>query len=76
MLDRQVVQEFLESRMEDIGLTVPADIDQESLVEVFCRYTEDDYYEWLKDNFKSFFDDVDWERVREKVRSGGNQETT
>ncbi|MDA0987541.1 MAG: hypothetical protein O2783_00065 [Chloroflexi bacterium] len=76
MLDRQVVQEFLESQMEDIGLTVPADIDQAAFVEVFCQYTEDDYYEWLKDNFKSFFDEVDWEWVREKVRSVGNQETT
>jgi hypothetical protein len=71
MLDRQVVQEFLESQMEDIDLTIPADIDQELLVEAFCQYIEDDYYEWLKDNFKSFFNhgDVDWEWVREQVRS-------
>jgi len=32
------------------------------------------YYEWLKDNFKSFFGDgeVDWEWIREKVRAIGN----
>jgi len=28
---------------------------KEALVETFCKYVEDDYYEWLKDNFKSFF---------------------
>jgi len=32
-------------------------------------YTEDDYYEWLKDNFKSFFNhgDPDWEWIRERL---------
>jgi len=31
---------------------------------------EDDYYEWLKDNFKSFFDhgNPDWEWIRERAR--------
>jgi len=71
MLDRLVVQDFLESQMEDIDLTIPGDIDLESLVEAFCQYTEDDYYGWLKDNYNSFFNhgDVDWEWVRERVRS-------
>ena len=71
MLDRLVVKEFLESQMEDIDLTIPGDIDQELLVEAFCQYTEDDYYEWLKYNYNSFFNhgDVDWEWVRERVRA-------
>ncbi len=45
------------------------EIDQEALVEAFCQYTEDDYYEWLKDNFNSFFDhgDPDWEWIRQKI---------
>jgi hypothetical protein len=36
-----------------------------------CQYVEDDYYEWLKDNFKSFFGDgeLDWEWIREKIRA-------
>jgi hypothetical protein len=31
---------------------------------------EDDYYEWLKDNFKSFFDygKPDWKRIRVRIR--------
>ena len=74
MLDRQVVQEFLEFQM-DMGsrfpLAIPDDIDLGLLVEVFCQYTENDYHEWLKDNYNSFFNhgDVDWEWVRERVRS-------
>ena len=78
MLDRQVVQEFLESPMEDIDLTIPADIDRGLLVEAFCQYTEDDYYEWLKDNYKSFFNhgNPDWGWIREKVRAHGTQGST
>ena len=78
MLDRDVVREFLEYQLENIDLAVPGDIDLGSLVEAFCQYTENDYYEWLKDNFKSFFDhgDVDWGGVREKIRSYGNQGAT
>jgi len=37
----------------------------------FCQYVEDDYYEWLKDNFKSFFDhgNPDWEWIKEKIKN-------
>ena len=75
MLNRPAVQEFLESEMEDIDLTIPDDIDLGLLVEVFCQYTEDDYYEWLKDNYKSFFNhgDVDWDWVRGRVQYYGTQ---
>jgi len=40
-------------------------------VEAFCQYVEDDYYQWLKDNFKSFFEhgEPDWEWMREKIRA-------
>jgi hypothetical protein len=36
-------------------------------------YVEDDYYEWLKDNFKSFCDhgETDWEWIKGKVRATG-----
>ena len=42
---------------------MPDDIYKEVLVEAFCKYVEDDYYEWLKDNFKSFFNhgNPDWQ---------------
>jgi hypothetical protein len=31
---------------------------------------EDDYYEWLKDNFKSFFGggEVDWEWIKGRIK--------
>ncbi len=68
MLDRQVVKEFLDCELED--LEIPEDISEDALVEAFCQYTEDDYYEWLKDNFKSFFDrgNPDWDWIRNKTK--------
>jgi len=71
MLDRQVVEEFLDCKLKDWDLEIPEDIPKDKLVEAFCQYTENDYYEWLKDNFKSFFDhgNPDWEWVRGKIKS-------
>lgn len=67
MLDRDVVRKLLDCELE--GIEIPEDIDREALVETFCQYTEDDYYEWLKDNFKSFFNhcDPDWEWIRGRI---------
>ena len=52
MIDRAVVEEFLDCEFEDSKLEI----------------TEDDYYKWVKDNFKSFFDhgdpDCDWVKGR------------
>jgi hypothetical protein len=69
MLDREVVREFLNDELQAFEIEVPKDIQEDSLVETFCRYVEDDYYEWLKDNFKSFFDhgDPDWDGIRERA---------
>jgi len=53
MLDREVVKEFLDEEFKETEM--PDDIFKEALVETFCKYVENDYYEWLKDNFKSFF---------------------
>jgi hypothetical protein len=68
MLDRDVVQEFLEERLEEVEIKLPKDIKMEDLTEVFCLYTEDDYYEWLKDNYKSFFEGMDWNWIRERIK--------
>ncbi len=70
MLDRDVVEEFLDCELEGIELEIPDDISKEQLVEAFYQYVEDDYYEWLKDNFKSFFNcgEPDWEWIREKLK--------
>jgi hypothetical protein len=69
MLDREVVREFLNDELKELEIELPKDIREDLLVETFCQYVEDDYYEWLKDNFKSFFEhgDPDWDWVREAV---------
>ena len=69
MLDRGVADDFLTWEFEELGCQVPSDIEWQELVEAFCQYVEDDYYEWLKDNFKSFFNhgDPDWEWIRQKI---------
>jgi len=70
MLDRGVIEELLDWEFEGLDLDIPEDISKEALVEAFCQYTEDDYYEWLKDNFKSFFDhgNPDWDWIRKKIK--------
>jgi len=71
MLDREVVKEFLEDKLEEIE--IPKDISMEALVETFCRYVEDDYYEWLKENYQSFFQPlpekgIDWDWIKMKIQ--------
>lgn len=67
VVNREVAREFLIGSLEDIE--VPADIPFDDLVEVFCQYAESDWYEWLRDNFKAFFDseDPDWDSIREQI---------
>ena len=69
MLDRDVVEEFLNWELADLDLELPGDIPKEALIEAFCQYVEDDYYEWLRDNFRSFFNhgDPDWDWIRERL---------
>lgn len=68
MLDRKVAREFLEEELEEMEIS--RDISKEALVEAFCKYVEDDYYKWPKDNFKSFFNygKPDWQWVRERIK--------
>lgn len=67
ILDRQVAKEFLQEELEEIE--IPENVSFDNLVETFCKYTEDDYYEWLKDNFKSFFNhgNPHWDWIRERI---------
>ena len=69
MLDRMVVEELLEDEFEDLELETPDYIEKEALVEAFCQYVEDDYYEWVKDNFRSFFNhgDPDWDWIKGRI---------
>ena len=71
MLDRAVVEGFLDCRFKELKIRIPKDIKKEALVEAFCQYVEDDYYEWLKDNFESFIGDgeIDWERIKARIRA-------
>jgi len=68
MLDREAVKEFLEEQLEEID--IPRDIPFDELVEAFSQYVEDDYYEWLKDNFKSFFNhgEPNWDWIRDRIK--------
>jgi len=68
---RDVVEEFLDCEFEELEIKIPKDISKEQLIEAFCQYVEDDYYEWLKDNFKSFFEHgvPGWEWIREQIRA-------
>jgi len=68
MLDRKVIKDFLYCRLE--GVKIPRDISFDNLVETFCRYTEEDFYEWLNDNFKSFFNhgNPDWDWIRDRIK--------
>jgi len=70
MIDRDVVEELLDCQLEDMELEILEDISKEALVEAFCQYAEDDYYDWLKDNFKSFFEhgEPDWEWIRDRIK--------
>jgi len=45
MLDRDVVAEYLSWEFDDLEIEIPEGIDKKALVEAFCQYTEDDYYE-------------------------------
>ncbi len=67
MLDRKVVEKYLNEELS--GIEIPGDISEGTLVETFCKYVEDDYYEWLKANFKTFFNHgkPDWNWIRERI---------
>lgn len=71
VLSRKVVKEFLDEELGEVE--IPDDVFKEVLVKAFCRYVEDDYYEWLKDNFKSFFNcgNPDWQWIRERIKKCG-----
>lgn len=75
MLDRKVVEKFLNWEFEEGDWEIPGDISKDTLVEVFCQYVEDDYYEWLKDNLKSFFDHGNpvWNRIIERIKASEKQ---
>ena len=67
MLDREVVKEFLNEEFSECDIEIPDDISEDVLVETFCKYVENDYYDWLKDNFNSFFNGLDWDWIKNRI---------
>lgn len=74
MLDREVVKNFLIAQFENYN-PIPQFIDLDKLAEDFSIYVENDYYEWLKDNFKSYFyqTEYSWENIKEKLQNNHTQ---
>ncbi len=68
MIDRKVVREFLDEELRE--MEIPKDISEEAFIDTFCKYVEDDFYEWPKDNFKSFlnYGNPDWQWIRERIK--------
>ena len=71
MLDREAVEKFLDSEREYLEVEIPQDIPKGALVDAFCEYVEEDYYQWLRQNLASFFNDgdLDWDWIREKLEA-------
>ena len=67
MIDRQSVKEFLVEGLDET--VIPVNILFNDLLETFCKYIENDYYEWLNDNYKSFFNhgNPDWKYIKEQI---------
>ncbi len=74
MIDRDSIEEFLDTEMEYLELEVPTDIPKGALVDAFYDYIEAEYHEWLRENFTAFFNDgdPDWDWIREQI--GANEE--
>lgn len=66
MLDKDVIKGFLEENLT--GIKIPKEISKENLLKAFCGYVEDDYYEWLNDNYKTFFNhgNPDWAWIKKR----------
>lgn len=64
------MKEFLQEEFKEAGWKLPKKIKWDDLVEAFSQYTENDYYEWIKDNFKSFFDHgrPNWKWIMLRIR--------
>ncbi len=54
-VDRERMKEFLKGYVESMRIKIPADVSEDTLVEILCEYVESDYIEWVKDNLNSFF---------------------
>ena len=60
IIDRERLQNYLLSRLEDDELELPAGVTIEELTDQFSAYLEVDLYDWLSENYRSFLRDKDW----------------
>ena len=67
MIDREIVKEFLEEKIEDTSYKIPHGVSQRDLVEAFCQFVEIDFHDWLRSNFR-YFEWNDEAKVRERVK--------
>jgi len=76
MLDREVIKEFLDEELKESGIKIPKKISKAKLVEAFCRYVEDDYYDWIKENLQTFlnYGDPDWDWIKERIEFYSKEE--
>lgn len=63
-IDREVIAEFLEEKLNG---DIPEDVSIDDLTCIFAEYVENDFYEWLKDNFKSFFNSYSWMDIKKLI---------
>ena len=71
MLDRKVARELLDEELQENK--IPKNVFKEELVRTFRKYVKDNYYEWLKDNFKLFFNygNPNWQWTRKRIKKHG-----
>ena len=71
MLGRKVVREPLDEELQENK--IPKNVFKEELVRTFRKYVKDNYYEWLKDNFKLFFNygNLNWQWTRKRIKKHG-----
>lgn len=63
ILDRMSLRDYLQATLDDDDIELPADISIDELTDDFMEYLEVDIYEWLRDNYRAYFRDLDWNSV-------------
>ena len=53
-IDRERLQNYLQSRLEDDELELPPGVTIAELTDQFSAYLEIDLYDWLRENYRSF----------------------
>lgn len=70
MLDRAVIADLVKGEMKEQDIKLPQNMNFKKLVETFCQFMENDYYEWFRDNYKTFFNhgNPSWKQIKEQIQ--------